>query len=252
MLDKSRLTAMPLSTREQNEVAKFDQLANEWRKADGQFKHIHQFNTCRVNSIVDQLTRYFNIDINREKPLRGLAILDVGCGAGLICEALAELGADVTGIDASAVNIQVASQNAAAKRLNINYRQALAEQLLTDKSYDVVLNTEVIEHVDAQQALVETCAKLTRSRGLMIMATINRTLKSFLVAILGAEYVLRLLPRGTHDWRWFVSPEQIRAWLTPLGIKPYQTIGLSYNLLRKSWRVTSDSSVNYMLFASRV
>lgn len=256
MLNKDRLTSPLASTRQAEEVAKFDQLADEWRKDGGKFKHISAFNRCRVQCIVERLISHFDLDKSSAKPLLGLTILDVGCGAGLVCEGLAELGALVTGIDASAVNIEVAKRNAQAKSLAIDYHQLLAEHLVNpadqQQAFDVVLNTEVIEHVDDQAGLTDVCARLLAPNGMLVMATLNRTFKSFWVAIVGAEYVLRMLPRGTHDWRWFVKPQQLRQWLHPHGLQQTNLIGVNYNPFSKTWRSGRDSSVNYMLFAAAV
>ncbi|GGA72246.1 ubiquinone biosynthesis O-methyltransferase [Neiella marina] len=253
MLDKSQLKPLQTSAKTATEIAKFDQLAEEWRKDDGRFKHISEFNRCRVNAIVAQLAQHFALDLELPVPLSGLRILDIGCGAGLVCEGLARLGADVTGIDGSAVNIEVARRNATSQSLSIRYQHCLAEQLATEEveRFDVVLNTEVIEHVDNQQLLTQTCAALLDDDGLLVMATINRTIKSFIIAILGAEYIMRMLPIGTHDWRWFISPGQITDWLRQQGIKSQRAIGVKYNPLTKTWRTSKDISVNYMLFASR-
>ncbi|MBW8192635.1 bifunctional 2-polyprenyl-6-hydroxyphenol methylase/3-demethylubiquinol 3-O-methyltransferase UbiG [Neiella marina] len=254
MLDKSTLTSSTPSHRQAHEIAKFDQLAEEWRNDNGRFKHISAFNRCRVRCIVERIIDHFQLQSASDKPLAGFNILDVGCGAGLICEALAALGATVTGIDGSETNIEVAKRNASANKLSIDYQHALAEHMLTTRKsacFDVVLNTEVIEHVDDQQTLTNTCASLTHSNGLLVMATLNRTLKSFFVAIIGAEYLLNMLPKGTHDWRWFVRPSQLEQWLQPHQFSTTQLVGLSYNLVTKNWRITDDSSVNYLLFASR-
>ncbi|MBD1389196.1 bifunctional 2-polyprenyl-6-hydroxyphenol methylase/3-demethylubiquinol 3-O-methyltransferase UbiG [Neiella sp. HB171785] len=253
MLDKSQLKPLSTSAKTASEIAKFDQLAEEWRKQDGRFKQISDFNRCRVNAMVAAISDHFELDRNHSAPLTGLKILDIGCGAGLVCEGLAQLGADVTGIDGSAVNIEVAKRNASSQSLAIDYQHCLAEQLATEATapFDVVLNTEVIEHVDNQKQLTATCAALTKPDGLLVMATINRTIKSFLVAILGAEYILRMLPVGTHDWHWFVAPSQIANWLQQQGFNQHTAIGVKYNPLTKKWRTSKDTSVNYMLFASR-
>ncbi|WP_366873827.1 bifunctional 2-polyprenyl-6-hydroxyphenol methylase/3-demethylubiquinol 3-O-methyltransferase UbiG [uncultured Shewanella sp.] len=227
MLDKSRLSPSINKERKsaldrEREIAKFDALAREWRDPNGKFKHVLAFNQTRLIAIEEAIAYHFGRDLNQDVPFTDLSLLDIGCGAGLLCEPLAWQGTKVTGIDASSHNIVLAQQHADSNSVTVDYRHCLAESLLTqvkeDKlnQYDIVLNTEVIEHVEDQQALIHTCCQLLKPGGLMIMATLNRTLKSYLVGILGAEYLMRYLPIGTHDWRFFVKPQEIDAMITAL------------------------------------
>ncbi len=254
MLSKDRLgRPWPQSkTVDPDEVARFTALAEEWWNPDGKFRPIHRFNPTRRDYIVESITRHFGRDARDETGLTGLKILDVGCGAGLLCEPLAELGAQVVGIDATARNIEIARRHAAQRELNLDYRHCLAEHVVeTGARFDVVLNTEVVEHVAAPEQLMKECCNLLAPGGILVVATLNRTLRSFLLAIIGAEYLLRWLPRGTHDWRRFLRPDEVRGMIEHHGLETNEVIGVAFNPITGRWRLSSDSSVNYMLRAAK-
>jgi len=262
MLDKSRLSPGLNNERKsaldtEREIAKFNALANEWRDPNGKFKHVLAFNQTRLIAIEDAIAFHFERDLNQDVPFTDLSILDIGCGAGLLCEPLAWQGARVSGIDASSHNIALAQQHANSNSVTVDYRHCLADSLLDQdvkgniNQYDVILNTEVIEHVGDQEALINTCCQLLKPGGLLIMATLNRTLKSYLIGIIGAEYLMRYLPIGTHDWRFFVKPEEIDAMITPRGLRTVKAEGMSFNPLTKRWKVTNSTDVNYLLYATK-
>jgi 2-polyprenyl-6-hydroxyphenyl methylase/3-demethylubiquinone-9 3-methyltransferase len=232
------------------EVARFDALAEEWWNPQGAFKPVHAFNAARRDYIIDVIDRHFVRDTQGPADFRGLRILDVGCGAGLLCEPLADLGAEMVGIDAAARNIAIARRHAAETGRRIDYRHQLAQHVAAeDERFDVVLNTEVIEHVADPAGLMRDCGMLVIPGGLMIVATLNRTLRAYFLAIVGAEYVLRWLPKGTHDWRRFLRPEEIRRMIQPYGLRTIEETGVTYNPLRRHWRLSRDTGVNYMLAA---
>ncbi|WP_100657801.1 bifunctional 2-polyprenyl-6-hydroxyphenol methylase/3-demethylubiquinol 3-O-methyltransferase UbiG [Alteromonas flava] len=248
MLDKSQLSA-PLSkssTLSAAEVAKFDAMAREWWDPQGKFKTALEFNRARLEWFVAQIQAHFSCDPKHSDSLNGLNILDVGCGGGLVSEALAKLGANVTGIDASAVSIEVARSHARQSEITIDYRHQLSSDLVAQNAqFDVVINAEVVEHVPDQKQLISECCQLVKPGGLLILATLNRTIKSFVIAILGAEYVMRYLPRGTHDWRWFVKPKELREMTVSAGLQLTAQTGMSYRLLAKQWVESNSLAVNY-------
>ncbi len=255
VLDRSKLTSRHstgLDTTE--EIAKFDRLAKEWRDPKGKFKQILAFNQTRLIAIKKMIAQHLGRDLNQPAPLTGLSLVDIGCGAGLLCEPLAKLGADVTGIDASEHNILVASQHAQTNSISVNYLHCLASDL-EDKTeiylYDIVLNTEVIEHVADQQGLIETCCRLLKPGGLLVMATLNRTITSYIVGIIGAEYVMRYLPIGTHEWRYFVKPQEISAMISKQGLETINVAGMTFNPFTKHWSINQNTKVNYLLFAAK-
>ena len=235
---------------DQNEIARFTALAEEWWKPDGKFRTVHDFNAARLGHILDQILRTFN---RKEENFSGLSVLDVGCGAGLLCEPLAERGASVVGIDATARNVEIAQHHAAKGSLNIDYRHCLADQFLASGiQFDIVLNTEVVEHVTDPQRLMNMCSTLVRPGGALIIGTLNRTVRAYLIAILGAEFVLRWLPKGTHDWRKFVRPDEIEAMIAPHGLMVTDRTGVAFSPLNRRWHLSSDTGVNYLLTAKRV
>ena len=235
-----------------HEVEHFSRLAKEWWDPNGKFKPLHRFNPVRLEYIRDTLCRHFGRDLDAERPLEGLSILDIGCGGGLLCEPLTRLGASVTGIDPSRANIDIAKQHAAEAGLDINYRVTAAEALVKQaESFDMVLAMEVIEHVPNVDAFLSACAKLVKPGGLLLVATINRTLKALAFAIVGAEYVLRWLPRGTHHYDKFVKPEEIAHPLDDAGMEILELQGVIFNPLFMRWQLSTDFSVNYMSLSAR-
>jgi 2-polyprenyl-6-hydroxyphenyl methylase/3-demethylubiquinone-9 3-methyltransferase len=238
---------------DEREIAKFSAMAAEWWDPKGSMKPLHRQNPARMSFLRDRVSTHFGLDPKAPDPFSGLTVLDVGCGGGLISEPLARLGAKVTGIDAAAPSIEAARAHAREGGLDIDYRNVTAEALLdSGETFDLVVSLEVIEHVADPQAFVTTLAGLVRPGGAMALSTLNRTRKAFLMAIVGAEYVLRWLPRGTHDWRKFLRPSEIAGMLRREGLQLEGTAGLVYNPLTESWRLDPrDLDVNYMLFAAR-
>ncbi|MEM9810978.1 MAG: bifunctional 2-polyprenyl-6-hydroxyphenol methylase/3-demethylubiquinol 3-O-methyltransferase UbiG [Pseudomonadota bacterium] len=243
-----------MTTIDADEVAKFEAIAAEWWDPLGKFKPLHKFNPVRLGLIRDHVCEHFGRDRFQKKPLEGLRLLDIGCGGGLVSEPMARLGADVVGIDAAEGNIKTAMVHAEQSRLRIDYRNTTAEELLAsgEAPFDVVLNLEVVEHVADVDLFLETSANLVKPGGMMALATLNRTLKAAATAVFAAEYVLRWLPRGTHDPRKFVRPSEAKAALTKAGLSITEEKGLNYLPLLDSWRVSGDVSVNYMLFAAKL
>ncbi len=234
------------------EIARFEAIAAEWWDPAGKFGPLHRFNPVRLAWIRARLVARFARDATALRPLAGLRVLDVGCGGGLIAEPLARVGGSVTAIEAGGRNVEVARLHARQSGLAIDYRHAAAEELLAaDERFDVVLALEVVEHVADVDAFLGACARLTAPDGILIAATLNRTPQAFLAAIVGAEYLLGWLPRGTHDWRKFVRPSEIAAGLRPHGLAMREFVGLGYSPLDDSWRETGDLAVNYMVAATR-
>ena len=233
------------------EIARFAAMAEEWWNPDGKFRPLHKFNPIRLQLLRDRICAQFGRDKVQPSPLTGLRLLDIGCGGGLIAEPMARLGAEVTGIDAADRNVRVATIHARQMGLDIAYRHAAAEDLAAaGESYDVVLALEIVEHVADLASFLGACVKLVRPGGLLVVATLNRTPQSYLLAIVGAEYVLRWLPRGTHDWRKFVRPAELASALRPHGADIQEMTGVAYNPLADEWRQTKDLSVNYLAFST--
>ncbi|MEO5373793.1 MAG: bifunctional 2-polyprenyl-6-hydroxyphenol methylase/3-demethylubiquinol 3-O-methyltransferase UbiG [Alphaproteobacteria bacterium] len=241
-------------------MAKFRAMAETWWDPDGQFKPLHRFNPVRIAYIRDRLAAHFGRDAGSPQPFAGLRLLDVGCGGGLLAEPMSRLGFAVTGVDALERNIQVARLHAEASGLAIDYRQATAEDLAArGEAFDVVLNMEVVEHVADRDLFMATTAALVRPGGTpggapggaMIAATLNRTVKSLLLAKVGAEYVLRWLPAGTHDWRRFVKPSELAIGLRQGGMTVRDITGMTYHPIAGQWQASRDIDVNYMVFATR-
>jgi len=234
------------------EIEKFAALADGWWDPGGAFAPLHRLNPVRLRYVRDRLSAHFGRAAGADAPLAGVRILDIGCGGGLLCEPLARLGAQVTGIDAAAENIAIARRHAEAGGLAIDYRHASAEELAAaHERFDAVLSMEVVEHVADPAAFVAVGAELVGGGGAMILATLNRTPKAFLLAIVGAEYVLRWLPRGTHDWRKFLRPSELAAMVRRGGLTVEDIAGLSYSPLTGLWTLGRDVDVNYMVQARR-
>lgn len=235
-----------------SEVAKFSAMAAEWWNPKGKFGVLHVFNPVRLQFIKEQVTARLARDPLEREPFRGLRFLDIGCGGGLLTEPMARLGASITGVDPSEKNIKTASVHAQEMGLEIDYRVGTAEDLAAaGEQFDVILNMEVIEHVADPQAFTRTCASMLKPGGLMFVATLNRTLKSFGLAIVGAEYVLGWLPKGTHQWEKFITPAELKGWLAENGLSTREELGVTYSPFTRQWKVSRDMDVNYMLVAQK-
>ena len=252
-LDESARMTNPDRSFDPQEVAKFEALASEWWSANGKFRPLHMLNPCRLDYILDQICAELRRVRTEARPLRELKLVDIGCGGGLICEPMARLGADVTGVDASEASIGAATAHASQSGLDIRYLCSTAESLVErGERFDVVLALEVIEHVPDPGTFMGACAALLNPGGLMICSTINRTTRSFVMAIVGAEYVLRWLPRGTHDWRRFLKPAELDNLMVAAGLEPLDCKGLVFNPISRSWSVSfRDTGVNYVSACSR-
>jgi 2-polyprenyl-6-hydroxyphenyl methylase / 3-demethylubiquinone-9 3-methyltransferase len=240
------------STVDKAEVERFSALATEWWDPRGKMAPLHKFNPVRIGYIRDQAAARFGRDPKRLDSMKGLRILDIGCGGGILSEPLARLGAAMVGVDPSETNIEAARAHADASGLAIDYRCTTAEQLAEQREqFDLVLAMEVVEHVADVPLFVASCAALVKPGGLMIAATLNRTLKSFALAIVGAEYILRWLPVGTHRWDKFVTPNELEIAMEQSGLRVIHEQGVIYNLLADRWQLSADTDVNYMLTAER-
>jgi 2-polyprenyl-6-hydroxyphenyl methylase/3-demethylubiquinone-9 3-methyltransferase len=243
----SRLSVDPL------EIDKFAALAAEWWQPDGKFRPLHRLNPVRLGFLRDSIVAHYGRTPDSSAPLAGLRILDIGCGGGLVSEPLARLGATVVGVDAAAENIAAAKAHAEAGGLSIDYRHATAEELAeAGERFDLVVALEIVEHVADVDAFLAACATMVKPGGGLAMATLSRTPKAFMMAIVGAEYLLRWLPRGTHDWRRFLRPSELAGRLRRLGFTVNRLAGMVYNPLSDTWRLSErDLEVNYLLFAAR-
>ncbi|MCJ8138343.1 bifunctional 2-polyprenyl-6-hydroxyphenol methylase/3-demethylubiquinol 3-O-methyltransferase UbiG [Falsirhodobacter halotolerans] len=241
------------TTIDPSEVAKFEAMAAEWWDPNGKFKPLHQMNPCRLDYITTQIAMEFDRDLTAARPFQGLRILDIGCGGGLLAEPMARLGATVMGADAAERNIPVARIHAEQSGLEIDYRHTTAEALAeAGEQFDVVLNMEVVEHVASPPAYLRACHDLLRPGGLMICSTLNRNPKSFAMAIVGAEWVMRWLPKGTHDWKKFITPDELFDLLRGAGLDPVDRKGMVFNPLGWSWSLSArDLSVNYVTASLR-
>ncbi len=234
-----------MSSVNKKEIEKFSNMADEWWDPHGKFKPLHKFNPIRIKYIKENIIRQFKIK-NKNKPLSGINILDIGCGGGLLSEPMCRLGANVTGIDASTKNVKISKLHAKKDNLKINYICSSPEKLKISKKFDVILNMEIVEHVEDISFFLKSCSKLLNKNGLMFVATINKTLKSYVFAIVGAEYVLRWLPIGTHDWEKFVKPEELKEILSKNNLFLKKLDGMHFNIIKDEWSITNDISVNYI------
>lgn len=241
------------NTVDPSEIAKFEAMAAEWWDLNGKFKPLHMMNPVRLDYITSQIAAEFGRDLRQPEPFRGLRILDIGCGGGLLCEPMARLGATVVGADAAERNIPVARIHAEQSELDIDYRHTTAEAMAeAGEQFDAVLNMEVVEHVADPLGYLTACQQLMKPGGIHICSTINRNPKSFAMAILGAEYVMRWLPRGTHEWNKFVTPDELFGLLDKAGLTPVDRKGFVFNLARFTWSISDrDLSVNYVTTATK-
>ena len=234
-----------MSSVNKKEIEKFSNMADEWWDPHGKFKPLHKFNPIRIKYIKENIIDQFKMK-NKAKPLSGINILDIGCGGGLLSEPMNRLGANITGIDASIKNIKIAKIHAKKNGLKINYICSSPEKLKITKKFDVILNMEIVEHVEDISFFLKSCSKLLKKNGLMFVATINKTLKSYVFAIVGAEYVLRWLPIGTHEWEKFVKPDELKKILTKNNLSLKKFDGMHFNIIKDEWSITKDLSINYI------
>ena len=235
-----------MTTINREEIQKFSDLADEWWDVNGKFKPLHMFNPIRIQYITEQIKQEFNLKNRNNNFLKNLKILDIGCGGGLLSEPMSRMGANVTGIDASYKNIEIAKVHSKKNKLKINYLCSSPEKLKITKKFDVILNMEIVEHVEDIDFFLNSCSKLLKKKGLMFVATINKTLKSYVFAIVGAEYVLRWLPIGTHEWEKFVKPEDLKKILMKYDLSLNKLDGMSFNIIKDEWIISRDLSVNYI------
>ena len=243
---------MSNNTINKEEVEKFSKIAEEWWNPKGKFKPLHMFNPIRIEYITQMIKKYFKISDKKINPLNELKILDIGCGGGLISEPMARLGANVTGIDASEKNIKIAQIHSEENNLKINYINSSPERLKEKEEFDIILNLEIIEHVEDVNLYIDSCSKLLKKGGLMFTATLNRTVVSYIKAIVGAEYILRWLPIGTHDWNKFIRPEELEKKLSIANFKTIEIKGLEFNPFNKKWKKSDNLSVNYIICSSKI
>ena len=236
---------MKNNTINKKEIDKFSKIASEWWDPHGKFKPLHKFNPIRIKYIKDNSIKHFKIK-SFKQPLKKLKILDIGCGGGLLSEPMSRLGAEVTGIDASQENINIAKIHSLEKKLKIKYICSSPEKLNTKDKFDIILNMEIVEHVDDVNLFIKNCAKFLKKDGIMYIATLNKTLKSYIFAIIGAEYILRWLPIGTHDWQKFVKPEELINYAEYNSMKVKKIDGVVFNPLNNTWNINNDKSVNYI------
>ena len=240
-----------MSTINSDEIQKFSKLADEWWDVNGKFKPLHMFNPIRIEYILDKITQHFKLDNEKKLLLKNLEILDIGCGGGLISEPMARLGGNVTGIDAGEKNIKIASLHCKKSNLKINYLNKSPEQLTEKEKFDIILNLEVVEHVDDLDLYLQSCYNLLKTNGLIFTETINRTFISYVKAIIGAEYILRWLPIGTHDWNKFIKPEELEKKLSNKKFTTNNIKGLEFNPISSKWKKSDNLSVNYIICSSK-
>ena len=245
---------MPIdNTIDNNEINKFQAMAEEWWDPNGKFKPLHMLNPCRLQYITDQIALQFDLNLAQKMPFQGILLLDIGCGGGLLSEPMARLGANVLGADAADKNIPIAREHATQSNLLIDYRHTTAEKLAENKErFDVILNMEVIEHVANPSSYLDACFDLLKPNGLMICSTINRNIKSYLNAIIGAEYIMRWLPKGTHDWSKFLTPNELSNLLESSGLKLVDKKGFHFEKFSWTWSISNnDLSINYVTASVR-
>ena len=236
---------MKTNTINKKEIEKFSKIAEEWWDPKGKFKPLHNFNPLRISYLKDNIIKTFNIQ-KKDNILSGVKILDIGCGGGLLCEPMSRLGAEVFGMDASEKNIEVAKIHAKKSNLNIKYLCSSPEKFKSDLKFDVILNMEIIEHVEDVDFFLKSCTKFLKKNGIMFVATLNKTLKSYLFAIIGAEYILKWLPIGTHKWEKFVKPEELISITKKYDLTLNDLRGVKLNLFTNNWELSTDKSVNYI------
>ena len=236
---------MKNNTINKKEIEKFSKIAEEWWNPEGKFKPLHKFNPIRISYIKENIIKTFKLD-NKKTPLKDIKILDIGCGGGLLSEPMCRLGAEVTGIDASDKNIEVAKLHSNKNNLKINYFCSSPEKFVVKDKFDVILNMEIVEHVEDVNFFLNSCCKLLKKNGIMFVATLNKTLKSYIFAIVGAEYILRWLPIGTHEWERFIKPEELISILKRNDLRLDKVDGMNFNLIKNKWSVSNDKSVNYI------
>ena len=234
-----------MNSANKKEIEKFSKMATEWWNPDGKFKPLHKFNPIRIKYIKENIIHNFKLK-NKNTPLAGINILDIGCGGGLLSEPMCRLGARVTGIDASNKNIEIAKLHSKKNKLKINYFCTTPEKIKKKKKFDVILNMEIVEHVEDVNFFLKSCSKLLKKNGLMFVATINKTLKSYIFAIIGAEYVLKWLPIGTHEWDKFIKPEDLKKILMKNSLSLKKLDGMNFNLIENKWNISKDLSINYI------
>jgi len=227
------------------EIEKFSKIAAEWWNPEGKFKPLHKFNPIRIKYIKENIIHNFKLK-NKAKPLLGVKILDIGCGGGLLSEPMSRMGAKVTGIDASDKNIKIAKLHSNKEKLKIDYFCSSPEKLKVKEKFDVILNMEIVEHVEDIDFFLKSCSKLLKKNGLMFVATINKTFKSYIFAIVGAEYILRWLPIGTHEWEKFVKPDDLKNILMKYDLSLNKLDGMNFNIVKDQWSISKDLSVNYI------
>ena len=227
------------------EIEKFSKIAEEWWDPNGKFKPLHKFNPIRIRYIKDNIINHFNLN-DKSKPLNKINILDIGCGGGLLSEPMSRLGANVVGIDASEKNIKIAKMHGKKNNLKIEYKNTSPENLKTNKKFDVILNMEIVEHVEDVNFFIKSCSKLLKKNGIMFVATLNKTLKSYIFGIIGAEYIMRWLPIGTHEWEKFLNPDDLIAISKKNNLTVQKLDGMKYNLIKDQWTLSNDKSVNYI------
>ena len=236
---------MKNNTINKKEIEKFSKIAEEWWNPEGKFKPLHKFNPIRISYIKENIIKTFRLQ-NTKLPLRRIKILDIGCGGGLLSEPMCRLGADVTAIDASMKNINVAKLHSKKNNLKIDYICTSPENLKVKNKFDVILNMEIVEHVEDINLFLKSCSKLLKTNGIMFVATLNKTLKSYIFAIVGAEYILRWLPIGTHEWEKFIKPEELISILKNNDLKVERVDGMKFNIITDRWKVSTDKSINYI------